>query len=379
MLKGKNIDFKFLFFSFASLSAGVFNYLFQIYAGKTLTSFTFGELSAWLAYVAIFSIVGTVIQVASNYIHFSEKIIRKISISFLVLTLFLLSFLPDNLFYLGILFVILSAIYSWQLGFLQSQKAFYFIGTLSIFSGLARLFGAMLLVHLNGPILPALAKPQVVSILLSLFAFGAYFVFSKSFKAPKEQDFGRSELISILLISFLYTLIPQFDVLIANTLLTKETLGTFARAAVISKAILFGLFIVAQYLLPNRNSALSKAFIKKVFLIFCVLFALIGVSTWILGPVILNLVFSGLDFGNPIWISLLSCSALVACSLLIALQFYLPKNKSVWALLVAAYFPTTYVLFYFVQSEIENYLIFNVSFLLIIFSFFTWRLYKQST
>jgi hypothetical protein len=378
LIRIKNLNPKFLFFSFASVTAGVLNYLFQVYAGKTLSSGAFGQLSAWLAYVATFSVIGTIIQISSNYIHVPAQVIRRLSVIFLVLSILLIWLLPENLLYLGSIFIAASAAYAWQIGFLQSQKYFYLIGFLAILSGCVRLFGAILFTHFNGENLFSFAKAQVLAVLLSLLAFGVYFIFSKMSPQSEVKKIEKKELIVVPVIAFFYTIIPQIDVLVANSVLQADDLGVFAKAALISKALLFGLFIIAQYLLPFRNHPLTKITLRKVAGLFILCFLIVAFGSWALGPLLLSILFPNSAAGPASWIALLSCSAFLACSLLIVLQFYLVKNKSARPLSVALYFPLIYFAFRFLNSGINFYLEFNVAALLLLVIIFSRSLYRRA-
>lgn len=228
-------------FTISQIAVGGGNYLYQLWAAKTLNNVAFGAWSAWYAQFSVSLFFALWIQSLMTF--------RRSNIKYFSRAYAFLAFVV-----LGILSLITSSS-----GFFTASEALGWLWTLgsSAFFGmfLARrrlfLISAASLLALFAKFAMAFVFPNYEGFANAiLFSNAAAFCLYLFFDQPPPEAVGLDNKAPLLLSSFFFSLVtaltPQLDLLIANEILTPEELGGFAKIALLYKAFFFLFMILAQ-------------------------------------------------------------------------------------------------------------------------------------
>lgn len=301
------------FFIVGNAVAGVFHYLFQVIAARELSSNDFAQLNSWLAYVTVFLLLATLLQVQSNFVSLKKSSLHKILTSINVAALFFFGLWwlsPEGFsFGHGACLVAIACLSGWLLG--QSQRRFLF-GVMTIANlGVGSLKCAFALLPLG-----VLTASPLDKFALALVAPTLPAIWWLSYRLWKEQgeavDANAAPLSSAtiwtapLLIAITGALVPSIDIILIERLQSREMFETFARASVFFKAVYFGVFNVAQLLLPHQiRNGRSGATKFNSWLLLIVTFggcALISLVAPFLAEMLL-----GWSEAPPQWLIFLAC------------------------------------------------------------------------
>lgn len=252
-------------FVLANAFAGGLNYLYQVLASRELSAAEYANLNAWFANLAIFFLIGGVLQYAANFIPLSQ--IKTRSAIFLI-NLICLGLAaawilgPEGETFARALIVLTgAALFGWMVGQVQSRMLFLAMTVASLLVGASKIalvltstFGATLLERYT----------------FALFACYLPALWWMSFKVwnqpapqlPRKNVWSWSLWAAPVILSTASAVIPQMDMILMNRIQPAAEFQDFARASLFYKCIYFLMYIVAQWLLPQQiqsgNSAKQK-------------------------------------------------------------------------------------------------------------------------
>lgn len=116
-----------LFVAF-NIGAGVLHYFFQVLASQRLTAAEFAGLNAWFANLALFFLIGGVLQYAANFFPTPRRHLRMaiVAINVVCLSLTLLwPYSPEGQTLLrAVIVLVSSSLFGWLLGQVQIRMLF---------------------------------------------------------------------------------------------------------------------------------------------------------------------------------------------------------------------------------------------------------------
>lgn len=254
-------------------AAGLLHYLFQVFASQRLTAAEFSDLNSWFAHLALFFVLGGILQYAGNFFPAPRRLLRQmiLLINFLCFGLVVVwlslpaTAAPSGPLVLRALMVLLgSSLFGWLMGQVQIRMLFTALTVANVLVGVTKL----------GLVLVPWSQASTLELFrFSLFAcyIPALWWISVSLwrdrnpaPQPAHQEV-RWELWSApLVLSFAASLIPQMDLVLMSRIQSAEVFQDFARSSLFYKGIYFLLYIFAQWLLPQQirekqGSGLTRA------------------------------------------------------------------------------------------------------------------------
>ncbi len=346
----------------------------------------FGAFTTWVAYLSIGFILGSIAQFAANFLPLKKSVLISMALMALAaqgIALFALMYIGamHESVVLATLTVLSATTFMWFLGQIQAQLRFYVVGGLLLLTAFLKL-GTVGVCHWLGFFDASFYWSYFVSFSAPLVVILIYLALSPKSEINSSSLTSREvpiRLGSTVLLAAAATMIPQVDILIAHQLLDPTELGTFSRVSLLYKAMFFGLFIFAQWLLPHqiRNESINLKSLKMTWAIAGLGVALSVVATAI-GPTITELLLQFSLSESRVWI-LLSC---LNMSFLIATYFLIQMECSSLHLktpaLVTASIALAYLAFSFWVSSMTPFLIAITSFNGFVFLAFQLQLHRQA-
>lgn len=233
-------------FAGAQMGAGVLNYAFQIWASQKLTPTEFGLWSGWFAHFSFFLFVTIWIQSLTTIQGALPVVVSTMTAwaAFAVMTAF--------------------SIFAVSSGF-EDYAGWAWMLLFSTFFGLG-LSHRFLLVAAAGSVTISVSKFVIAYFYPSFDGFRWAILFGPAFAclfflayypkfhalASKPKPLKRPVIFSALFLAVATALIPQLDLLSAQSILTPDQLGGFAKVALLYKGIFFLLMILAQVLVTYQ-------------------------------------------------------------------------------------------------------------------------------
>lgn len=264
-----------MIFMVSQVVAGALNYLFQVYAARTLTVVDFGSWSHWLAQFSVACFVGVWLQSLSALGEMESYFGMK----------------KSRWLLLGIITgMVISSAMNWL------PVAFFFGWTASLLGGY---WGG---IHLRGQSLRLLALASVVgassrflwvfldqgseafhraTLAAPMFVCLIFMVLSRRKQGLPETVGPKMNFqvgLAALGLAFFSAWIPQVDLLMAPKLLSANELGILASVCLASKACFFGFQILAQLLLAHQVKAKGVSFSRMHFLVLGICGVLISLG-----------------------------------------------------------------------------------------------------
>ena len=258
------LNFESLIFVISQISVGFLNYLFQIYASKTLNTIDFGSWSHWLAQFSVTCFVGVWLQSltsigdAESWFHLKKSRLLMIAL------------------WLGFLFSV----------FLKNESIlFFFAWAASLLNGFwfgvhlrtkhIRLLAIASLLGVLAKFIWVLLDPSSFSFyraqaLAPLIACSFFLIFSKlkiSSPTARFQLYPQVALASISL-AFFASWVPQVDLLVLPQILSASEFGLFAKVALLNKGFYFAFQTLAQLLLAYQVQPGSARLSGRHFFLF---------------------------------------------------------------------------------------------------------------
>lgn len=321
------IDLKKIFLNLESLAfvasqitVGFLNYLFQIYASKTLPGIDFGLWSQWLAQFSVACFVGVWFQSLTS-IGTAESLF-SISKSRILFILTWLGFILSLFFHHESALYFFGWVGSLLNGFLFGvylRKKNIRLLAFATLAGTISKFGWVFLESSSFSFYHAQAAA-------SLIACSVFFIYPQ----PKRQiepdaPFRLSSKVALASVSlaFFSSWVPQMDLLVTPKLLSQSDLGIFAKVALLNKGFFFIFQTLAQLLLAHQAQPGSPQLTSRHLLFF----GLFGVFSATCGLGLAS--FLGWP---PIWAALSLLHMTSLCLLFLCLQSFSARHKGEMAL-----------------------------------------------
>lgn len=271
-------------FVFINILAGIFNYLFQIVAGRNLTVGEFSSFNEWFAFASLFAFGGGLLQNGANFYPVEKTaLIRQYAIYAFICLMVLWSVVSEKstISTFTISFVIMSIINGWLVG--QSQVRLMFTTMASAGAILALTKIALTFFPVAEVNALTYIKIATVAIVPSILFLGAIQIFGKQKNTANRQHSSYQALFSAAILTASAAIVPQMDIIILSKTLDRGIFEQFIQASIFYKAVFFFFLIFAQWLLPQQVRQ-SQTFVGKY------LFNFIPVALTLTGAIALALV-----------------------------------------------------------------------------------------
>ncbi len=304
-----------LAFVASQIAVGFLNYLFQIYASKTLPGIDFGLWSQWLAQFSVACFVGVWFQSLTSI--GNAETLFSVSKSRIVLILtwlgFILSLFFQHEFALYFFAWIGSLLNGFLFGIHLRKKSIRLLAFATL-AGASSKFGWVYLDSSPFSFYHAQAAA-------SLIACSVFFIFPQpERRTESDAPFRLSPKVALASVSlaFFSSWVPQMDLLVTPKILSQSDLGVFAKVALLNKGFFFIFQTLAQLLLAHQAQPNSPQLTSRHLLFF----GLFGIFSATCGLGIAS--FLGWP---PVWagLSLLHMTSL--CLLFLCLQSFSARHK----------------------------------------------------
>lgn len=277
------------FFFVANVVAGVFNYIFQIFASKDLSGHDFSNLYGWFADLSLFFMVSGVLQYASNFYParriFMRRAVVAINVFCLILAAAWFQFPAGQGVARAMMIVSGSTLFGWLMGQIQYRRLFVGIGLANI------LITSVKMAIIFLPILEVAERYRFAMFasylpalwLLSIFAWQI----PDQTSAIRLNRFSWKLWAAPVVLSVTGAIIPQLDMVLIARIQPAAVFENFARASLFYKGIYFAFLIFAQWLLPHQIHGEWNGAKKKISALWLAAMALMAsagitfVSPWV--------------------------------------------------------------------------------------------------
>ncbi len=301
-------------FFISSVGAGVFNYLFQVVAGRNLSATDFADFNGWFANLAIFFMIGGLLQYAGNFWPARRSFIRLALIMLnLVGTVGIFYWITQpGLFTIDRAGLILfsSSIFGWLTGQMQIRSAFKLMSIAGIVVAGSKFALALV------PITPAQSADRYALAVFASFLPGLWLTTSYLWSAKDAPPPATApKWTAPIMLAAAVAIFPQFDIALLSHTVGSADFATFVRASIFSRAIYFLIFILAQWLLPRQIQRQSPEIVGSFPRIF--LSALAGSAIITLAAPYLSALILGWSEAPPASIVFLSSLQMSLMALLL--------------------------------------------------------------
>lgn len=351
-----------LFFGFASALAGILNYLFQVYASRHLSLADYGHLNSWIATLTLITIIGSFLQISSNFHIFpKKKILRNSLCGLLVFCAVMAStqlYQYEKNLLPGLVYSIVTIVYAWLVGQMLVRRLFIWVGISYLTNSIIKFLIPAYADFTSGLSLYPFLWSVGLSALPGILVILLYFLIYRDDQTEELRSPPKNGLLSTFIISSLFVSLPQIDVLVIREFADIESLGIFSQVLLLGRGIIFLSLIMAQILLPYQTSGRIHILKNKnaVPIVFVGLLILNALLSWLLGPLILSIA-TGNDFSQKTYWIIFSCvNAMLGSMLLIVIQHMSksPQIKKAW--IVPAAYVCIFLVFKFNSFSIDAYL-----------------------
>lgn len=240
-----------LIFFAVSVGAGLFNYLFQVVAGRNLSAQNFANLNAWLANLSILFALGGLAQFVAN---FRPAALSQLRLSIVVfnfaafLAIWYWIHTPGDLTWdRGFILVILSTMFGWLSGQAQIRLAFFVLSVAGLIVAVTK-FGLAVALVGSGTDLQKYVFSLAAALFCGVWFLSFYLWTAADIDSPRTSPSWMAP----ILLSLATAIFPQFDLILMSHTQTAEDFSDFARASLFFRAVYFLIFIGAQWLLPRQ-------------------------------------------------------------------------------------------------------------------------------
>lgn len=381
-----------IFFTASSFIANAMNYLFNLFAGRSLGPQNYSEITALFSYM---SITGVPVTVLSTFIvqkissSGDKKLIVAKSLEqlfwnkvknywFLIFfSLMLIPFVPKitNLSLLSgtvlIPFIVLSFFSSFYSSTMQGLRLFFTFFALSILAGFLKLSGSVLTILGVGglsTIIFFLSLSSVIPLILGFQQISKYLNKKLIRPIPRIQKkittilFNR-QLLLILFSTLGLTLLNNVDIVIAKKFLSSMDAGIYGSWSLFAKIIFYflGPLISISFIFFSSENARHKDtfHLSIVVLLIIALFSYFFYSNF--GPFAINIFFGNKFMGVLPYLKQASIAgSLYAC--IAFTNYYFVAKKCKEAFILPLFVPIYLVLLIFIDKSISSIISLNITF-----------------
>lgn len=251
-------------FIISQVLAGGLNYLFQVYASKTLSVVDFGSWSHWLAQFSVACFVGVWFQSLAALGNVEAYFDLKRSRWFL-LVIFLGLIFSMSMQWIWSSFIfgwICSLLSGYWVGLLLRAQNMKMLALASV-SGAVSRFVWVLFDNGSGAFYRA-------TLIAPFFMCAVVMLLPRLRQKVANEEKSRMTVqvgAAALGLAFFSAWIPQVDLLMASKFISATELGILAKVSLLNKACFFGFQILAQLLLAHQVQAKRETFGNKHFLL----------------------------------------------------------------------------------------------------------------
>ncbi len=238
----------------ANMVAGLLHYYFQILASQRLSAAEFSGLNAWFANLAIFFLVGGILQYAANFFPAPR---HRLRIAIVAINAFCLSVTalwllgPDGQTLTRALMVLAGAsLFGWLMGQVQIRMMFSTLTVANLLVALTKL--SLIFSSLSGDSELERFSFALFACYLPALWYASIMVWQRRDEFDKQvrRRFSWEMWSAPIVLSIASSVIPQMDLVLMSRLQSAEVFQEFARVSLFYKGIYFFIFIFAQWLLP---------------------------------------------------------------------------------------------------------------------------------
>ena len=241
------------FFLIGNGLAGILHYLYQVQASRALTTAQFADLNSWIAYITLFLLAGTLLQVQANFVPVGGWPLRIVSIATVFSAVFATylwgafgkAFSMPQAFVI----VIIGAGLGWLLGQAQSRMRFFSMTIANLLVAATKL--GLLAAPLAMTPVDLYSFAMMASYLPGL-TWLAYVLWNDRDVASAKPRRGWRIWAAPLMIASAGALIPSMDMILIERIESADVFQIFARSVIFYKGVYFVVFNVAQLLLPAQ-------------------------------------------------------------------------------------------------------------------------------
>jgi hypothetical protein len=237
----------------ANLVAGLCHYFFQVIASKELSAADFSELNAWFANIAIFFMIGGLLQYTANFLPASKTRLRQaivvINIFYGCLAVAWFMSSPGLTLPRALMVLSGSTVFGWLLGQVQSRLLFFVMAGANLLFGVSKLLFVLLLPW---------GIERYTFALFACYLPGVLLISVGAWRADPRAEPKRGSLLdwqlwaAPVILSVAGAVIPQLDLVLMDRIQSPPDFQAFARASLYYRGIYFFMFIFAQWLLPQQ-------------------------------------------------------------------------------------------------------------------------------
>lgn len=246
-----------LLFLAISVGAGLFNYLYQVVAGRILSAGDFAALNGWLANLSVVLTLAGFAQYAANFRPMRQSSLRLSIVVFnvgAVAAIYAWSLSTRSLGWDRSLFLVsLSICFGWLAGQAQIRLALIVLASSSLVVAFAKFALAL------NPVESTAALDRFAFSLAAATSLGLLFLGGFLWNARDVASSNRKpSWTAPALLSIATSIFPQFDLLLMSHSQNAADFSDFARASLFFRAVYFLVFIGAQWLLPRQIQGHAK-------------------------------------------------------------------------------------------------------------------------
>lgn len=271
-----------------NILAGVFNYLFQIIAGRNLSVSDFSSFNEWFAFASLFAFGGGLLQNGANFYPVGRSsLIRQMTVYVVICSVVLWQVLAvdSNSMTFTLAFVILSIINGWLAGQSQVRLMFTAMASAGALLALTKIALAFFPSAETGSF--TYIKIATVAFVPSILFLGAAQIFRQQDGTLQRKHTSHQALFSAGILTVAAAVVPQMDIIILSKTLDRGVFDQFIQASIFYKAVFFFFLIFAQWLLPQQVRQKQTFVGKHLFNFIPIALTLAGASllTVVSGPV----------------------------------------------------------------------------------------------
>lgn len=268
------------YFVAISITAGAFNYLFQVIGARSLSIEDFSKFNEWFAYTSMFAFAGGLLQNAANFYLIPHKQMVRHTLGCLLLTAIGgIAIFASNDFIPGLftgIFIIFASMNGWLTGQAQIRlmyKTMAFAGL-----ALATIKVMMAGIPLWAPNTESFIRIVTLAFIPSILLLAIHLFKSDRGQKIQLQHTSHQVIMAAIAISLTTALVPQLDILVLSKTQPKAIFEAFVQASIFYKVVFFFFLIFAQWLLPQQTLDQGLSAIRKLYTFLPILLGLLAAT-----------------------------------------------------------------------------------------------------
>lgn len=327
------------------MGAGLLNYLFQIYAARTLSGVEFGQWSGWLAQFSVSLFIALWVQSLMAFRRNALPELSRVRLLTVFVALSLLSagaiasevaFLNNAM---GWLWTVLSSAF---FGILLAERRLILLSVVTLLTVASKFAVAFALPTPDGFTYGVLYGPIAALLIYAWVGLPA------SSTTIRGVDRRRALLLSSFFFSLATAITPQLDLLVAQIVLSPEALGGFAKVALLYKGFFFLFMILAQVVMTYQ---VRGAFFHLPGRWLFVIYAAGGILAWGLSQVV------SIEMVPPVWLIMAMVHIVSLTILFLLTQQAATQQRWRWPAVLSAALCVELILARLIHPELTTFML----------------------